>query len=186
MPDSLTSDFVDAIRNSDKDAFRNLYREYYEPLYRFAWRYVRDNELALDLVQETFTRLWIKRQTLDSGKPIKPFLYKIIHNLVIDHVRKQSVREDAMKSIAFDDRHEDDHESNETVQTIQNVIHSLPDGQQEVFRMNRYEGLKYNEIAEILGLSVKAVEKRMSKALQTLRAELKHLLFLFILLGFFW
>jgi len=183
MPDIPDSDYIRAIKDSDRGAFRNFYYEYYEPLYRFAWRYVRDSELALDFVQETFTRLWIKRQTLDSNKPIKPFLYRILHNLIIDHVRKQSVREDAMKLMDFDDTHEDDHESNERLYTIQNVIQSLPEGQQEVFRMNRDEGLKYSEIAEILGLSVKAVEKRMSKALQTLRTELKHLLFIII---WFW
>ena len=178
--------FPDAIKNSDRNAFRELYYEYYEALYRFAWRYVRDSELALDFVQETFTRLWVKRQTLDDSKPIKPFLYRIIHNLIIDHVRKQAVREDAMHLLDFDDAHEDDHEANERMETIDRAIRSLPEGQQEVFRMNRYEGLKYTEIAHILGLSVKAVEKRMSKALHTLRSELKHLLIIFIVFLFLW
>lgn len=167
---------LEAIRNSDRAAFKELYHLYYEPLYRFAWRYIRDSELALDLVQETFTRLWIKRQTLDIDKPIKPYLFRIIHNLAIDHVRKQTVRDEAMHLLEINDFHEDDHDGNETVETVQKIVQSLPEGQQEVFRMNRYEGLKYVEIANILGISVKAVEKRMSKALHTLRNELKNLI----------
>lgn len=171
-----TTENLEAIKHSDKSAFKELYVAYYEPLYRFAWRHVRDSELALDLVQETFTRVWTRRNELQTDKPVKSYLYRIIHNLAIDHARKQTVREEALNVLPFNDTHEDNHDAQENVQTIENAIEGLPEGQREVFQMNRYEGLKYAEIAEILDISVKAVEKRMSKALGTLRAQLKHLL----------
>ena len=128
--------------------------------------------LAEDLAQETFLALWqrwdsVREETLAS------LLYTIAHNLFLNERKHQQV------VLRFSQRpqREDDPESPEYLlearefhARLEAALSALPEGSREVFLMNRIDRLKYAEIAERLGISVKAVEKRMHQALQALRA----------------
>ena len=127
--------------------------------------------MAKDYTQEVFTRIWDKRQQLDPDQSIKAYLYRIAHNLFVDNLKKRAVRESAM--IEMSKSHDGSFEEFTNLQMdIHNIIRRFPEPIKEVFCLSRFEGLKYNEIAEICGVSVKTVEYRISQALEIFRKKL--------------
>ena len=165
------ADLVRAIRNSDTGAFKILYFRYYDPLFRYVWYRTHSPESVKDFLQDAFTRLWQNRRFLDPEKSIKAYLYRIVHNLLIDHYRKadlnQSFRADSPLPSAVIPEGDSDLRMD-----IQSAVDSLPDDLRDTFMLNRYQGLKYAEIAEVCGVSLKTVESRISRALDFLRKYL--------------
>jgi len=150
--------------------FDILYAKWVQPLFRFIYFKTKDQGLSEDIVQDTFVKFWDKMEAVSEGKETSYLfasaknllLNKIAHNKVVDtYVKSQT--ESFVKSPHYD------LEVAEFQQKLERVIAKLPDNQREVFLMNRIDGYKYREIAELLKISQKAVEKRMSKALAELR-----------------
>jgi len=169
-------EIIKAVRRTDKAAFKALCEIYYDPLYRFLWRKTRDEESAKDLVQELFLNVWKNRANLDETQSSKPYLYRAANNLAINHLKKKAVRQaHALDSAAAGPRAAPD-EQRDFLEYVEETLGDLSEEQRLVFTLNKFEGLKYNEIAEMLQISVKTVESRMSKALKTLREKLRHLL----------
>lgn len=154
------------------------YQEYFESYYgsirSFLYFKTGDEGMAEDVAQDTFVKLWENRHKIQR-KTVKSYLYTIAGNLAINQLKRQQLQYKFINQVEF--RQDDKNpeylaEMKEFETKLQKVIASMPDGSREVFLMNRLEDLKYREIAERLGISVKAVEKRMSKALQILREKL--------------
>ena len=169
------------IKASDHGAFKVLFYRYYEPLFRFVARRLPASEAPQDVVQDVFARLWQRRAAIKEDQPLKAYLYRIANNLLIDHYRKLQVRQ------AYVAQHP---ETTPTIVPVEHVdleahvmiaIEQLPDALREAFVLSRFEELTYREIAALLGVSVKTVESRMSKALKQLRALLQHTLLLLVL-----
>lgn len=150
--------------------FNSHYDEWSEAVFRFLYYKIGDREMCEDLVHDVFVKYW-SRIGIDDVQNIKNYLFTIARNLMINEMRHQKVilkfqqflTIDSCKSPHFD------LEVSEFKEKLEHAIAILPEGQREVFLMNRLEGLKYREIAELLQISQKAVEKRMTKALQELR-----------------
>jgi RNA polymerase sigma-70 factor (ECF subfamily) len=170
-----------AIKAADHAAFKALYYRYFEALFRFLYRQTNNEELAKDLLQEVFSRIWKSRENLDPQQPIKPYLYRIGHNLVIDYRRKHHPFDSLEAHPEIDPSYAAD-ESFELHDKIQAAIDHLPEPVRLVFTMNRFDGIKYAEIAATLNISVKTVEARMSKALTILRETLAPFLAALLLL----
>ena len=172
MNSSLSDkEIVQAIRSSDTDAFQKLYYRYYEPLYRFIWIKTNSAELSKDFIQEVFTRVWKNRYNLNQNKSIKAYLYRIANNLMIDHFRKKGHE----KKYLSDLKHRDAsayHDPVEMKLMIDHAVHELPEKVRQIFIFSRYQGLSYQEIAEVCQISIKTVEGRMSRALNLLREAL--------------
>lgn len=157
--------------NLTKDEkFKALYSEWVQPLFRFIFFKCRDKSQAEDIVQETFVKFWDKIDTVKAGSE-KSYLYATAKNLLLNIVAHEKVVNQHAETISHGkvESPEYEMEVSEFKNKLENAISALPDNQREVFLMNRIEGMKYREIAETLGLSQKAVEKRMSLALVTLR-----------------
>ncbi|MFT5184902.1 MAG: RNA polymerase sigma-70 factor (family 1) [Flavobacteriales bacterium] len=154
--------------------FQQIFVDLFDSIRNFIYFKMGDSSVADDLAQDTFVKLWENRHRIDK-KTVKPFLYTIAGNLSINLLKREQLR---YKFINSKSREQDEHnpqfllESKEYEEKLQKVIASMPEGCREVFLMNRIEDLKYREIAERLGLSIKAIEKRMSKALHIIRTEL--------------
>ncbi len=123
---------------------------------------------AEDIAQEAFVRLWKNCDKVDLDK-VAPYLYKIGYNLFIDHTRKTKKQ----SYVSFEYKEEKTREDGQYLmeveehrQKIEQCINGMSDGVKEVFILNRMEGKKYREVAELLDISIKTVEKRMSKALK--------------------
>lgn len=181
------AELVRAIKAADHRAFKTLYYRYFEALFRFLWRQTGDTELAKDLLQETFARLWKKRENLDPQQSIKSYLYRISHNLVIDYRRQNRQPLDSLEDHAEISSPYSLNDQIDLSDKVHKAIQSLPEPVRLVFTMNRFDGFKYAEIAAALSISIKTVEARMSKALAILREKLAPfllLLFLIFLIGF--
>jgi RNA polymerase sigma-70 factor (ECF subfamily) len=179
--DTPDAELAQAIKAADHTAFKVLYYRYFKALFHFLWRQTNNEELSKDLLQEVFSRVWKSRAHLDPRQSLKAYLYRIGHNLVIDH-RRQSARQP--EYLADNPGHEpaDIVEENfELVENIQAAIQNLPEPVRLVFTMNRFDGAKYAEIAAALNISVKTVEARMSKALAILREKLAPFLMALVL-----
>ena len=154
------------------ESFKSIFDEYYRPVKRFLYYKLGDIDLAEDITQEVFIRAWDKRETIIIDT-VKSYLYKIANNLVINHFSSAKIRfelklEDHDKTVSESPQYI--MENDEFATRLNRALEQLPEGQRTVFLMNRIDDLTYREIAEQLELSVKAVEKRMHSALESLRS----------------
>lgn len=154
--------------------YKNYFDQYYGAIRSFLYYKVGDAQVAEDIAQDTFVKLWENRHKIER-KTIKSYLYAIAGNLAINMLKRQQLRfkfEHVSKPGINEQNPEYLVQEAEFAKQLNEVLALIPDGSREVFLMNRIEDLKYREIAERLDISVKAVEKRMSKALQILREKL--------------
>ncbi len=149
---------------------------HFESLRNFLYYKCGDLALSEDLIQEVFLKVWEKREEIRK-ETVKSLLYTIANNLLMNHFNHMKVvksHEDDMSNSAAMSKQTPQFvmEEEEFGRKLQAVLARIPEGSREVFLMNRIDGLKYDEIGIRLGIGVKAVEKRMSKALAVIRAEL--------------
>ena len=158
-----------------KDDLREIYDAYFDALRRYLYYKTNDIDLSEDLVQEVFIKVWEKRESIKK-ETVKSLLYTIANNLMINHFNHQQVVVAHQKdNLTVDREHHTPQfelEHQEFKQLLNQAIQEMPEGSREVFLMNRIDKLKYDEIATRLGLSVKAVEKRMSKALSVIKERI--------------
>lgn len=134
-----------------------------------------NTELATDIAQETFLRIW-EKQDVQQAK-VKGLLFKIAGDLFISHYRKDQQNFNFFNNYQNNGHVRSPHEELEYSQLQQRysiVLEKMPEKNRTVYLMNRVDELKYSEIAEMVGVSTKAVEKRMTKALEFLKANLKN------------
>lgn len=174
MPDEA---LVCEVRRGNEKAFKVIFLRYYEPLAYFARRYVKKTDVAEDLVQEVFARVWEERDTWDPGSSVKVFLFQVVKHRSLDYLKHLKVEhkydgqwmdQQEPPSIVFD-------ESNSLQEfrgLVRAAVEELPDKAREIYKLNRYEGLTYKEIALLLDISVKTVESQMARSLQKLRNRL--------------
>jgi RNA polymerase sigma-70 factor (ECF subfamily) len=157
-----------------QEAFKQLFDSYFDKVRNYLYYRSGDAELATDIAQDTFMRIWEKQLAPHPGKEMG-LLLKIGMDLFISRFRKQKREQDFTFHIAEDGQSESPEEvyAYTELQTKYAVaLKAMEVNQRVVFLMNRNDGLTYQEIAQHLGLSQKAVEKRMSKALQYMRTKL--------------
>ena len=168
------------IAAGDRNAFEALFRLHYRALCAFAHGYVKDADRAEDLVQDLFFRLWLDREKLQVNTSLKAYLYAAVRNRCLNAVKSHSrmvVLNDEAEDRAHDEPIPED-EHTLRIARVQAAIEELPEERRKIFKLSRYEGLKYQEIADRLGISVKTVENQMGRALKTLREELADLVLL--------
>lgn len=161
----------------DRDSFEKLFRSEFKGLCFFAQKYVKDLDTAREIVQDSFLRLWEKRETIDADRPLKPYLTAAIHNKCHNYLRDNKKFDTGLLQAEglLEQNRSDEADiliSRELQKEIRQAIDELPEKCREVFVLNRYENLKYQQISEKLGISVKTVEAQMSKALQHMRVRL--------------
>ena len=161
----------------EENNFQEIYKSYAKPLRNFLYYKCGDLEKSEDLSQEALIKLWENCASVVFEKA-KSYLYTIGQRLMINHIRHQKVVLNFVKDKPQSVNQEDPEFSlreKEFGVILEKAISELPDIQRETFLMNRIDKLSYAEIAELLGISVKAVEKRMHNALATLKDKVKEL-----------
>ena len=176
------------IKNNDSGAFEDLFREQYPGLHEYAVFYVGESQLAEDIVQDVFLKIWETRNRLTIRSSFRGYLFRCVHNNCIQYLRHQVVKrnhlaehqakiEEAqlMNRLYFESGlsrlFKNDIES-----VVNNTINELPEKTQEIFILSRHKFLKNSEIATKINLSEKSVEYHITKALDFLRKHLKDYL----------
>ncbi len=159
----------------EEKVYDKLYREHAEKICYYLYYKYGDMEKAQDIVQDSFAKLWINCSKILFGAA-KSFLYKIANNASINAIVHQKTvlkYQEKKQKTYTNESPEFQMEEKEFMHRLNSAISGLKDGQREVFLLNRMENKTYKEIAEMLGISVKAVEKRMHLALVILRKKIK-------------
>ncbi|MEM8559773.1 MAG: sigma-70 family RNA polymerase sigma factor [Bacteroidota bacterium] len=179
---ALYSAWCTAIRNADVRAFESLFRATHGGLLRFAERLVRDADVASDLTQEAYARLWERRGDLDPTRSVKALLYRTVRNLAYNRARDRRTRADLLAAHAagtplatgISPAPLPDAEVNAAAldHRLRHWIDALPERQRETIRLSRFEGLSHAEIAAVMGVSPRTVNNHLVQALRTLRDRL--------------
>lgn len=172
----------------NREIFEMIFRNEFKALCYLAQKVVKDQEAASEIVQEAFVNLWEKRNSIDLDRNIRAYLATGIYNRSLNWLRdnrKFNVSllelENLSDSAGLESVDNDQLAEAELHDLIQKSISELPEKCREVFVLSRYENMKYKEIADQLGISVKTVEAQMSKALQHLRLRLADYIRIIIL-----
>ena len=179
---------LQSLRSGDVSAYECLFRHFYPLLVAFAMKYVSEKDVARELVQDFFVRLFEKRQSLKIETSLKSYLYRSVHNSCLNYLSQRAMHDKHIKKIELEKDVTEDPENaihtTELQQRIFDIVEQLPSKCRKIFRMNRYEGLKNEEIAEALNLSRRTVETQISKALKILRTKLSGSLIVALVLCF--
>lgn len=187
---------ISGIKNRDLKVFEELFFTYHGRLVLFANKFLGDMQASQDMVQDVFVNLWDKADQFEIKESPKSYLFQAVKNVCLNHARHITIKQNA--AIEFENKlraQEQQIEANtsspyfslielELEDKINEVIESMPDKCREVFKMSRFESLKNKEIAEKLDISVKMVEKHISKALSILRTDLAEYIGLLLTLLF--
>ncbi|HWB25878.1 MAG TPA: RNA polymerase sigma-70 factor [Chitinophagaceae bacterium] len=180
---------IEILQNVDEHTFEQVFKTYYKNLFVYAVTILQNQDTAEEIVQNVFFKLWEKKTPLPAGTQLKPYLYRAVHNESLNHIkhekvksryklyavkREQDVAQPASGKVA----------AAELEKEIRDALNELPEQCRTVFQLSRFQQLKYRQIAEELGISVKTVENQMGKALKFLRLRLAEFLPLLILLNF--
>ena len=173
---------IKGIIQGDREIFRKVYLGYYDMLNHLCFQYTHNADIAQDIIQDTFLRLWEIRKEINTETNIGNFLYTIAKNKCLNYLRDQQTILKIQKSRDFLEKQFNIEALQEVGDQwlqfeelkilIKSVIERMPEGISKAFILSRYEGMKYKEIAQHLNISVKTVEARISKALVLLRKAL--------------
>lgn len=171
--------------------FEQVFKENYRGLCIYAQNYIQELAVAEDIVHDVFVNMWHKRDSIHEERSVKSYLYRSVHNRCLNYIRDNKKfatnSEDILDSatIQISEDNEQQYAAAELEGKIMNIISSLPLRCGEVFKLSRFEELKYSEIAERLNISIKTVENQISKALKILRKQLSDYDILLFLIIFF-
>ncbi|MCK5135452.1 MAG: RNA polymerase sigma-70 factor [Bacteroidales bacterium] len=179
---------LQSLKEGKKEAFEVVFKRYYHSLHAYALSFVRNEDVAEDIVQDVYTNLWERRSEIEMLDFVNIYLFRSVRNKSLNYIEHQKVKEKHIRHTSKNQYSEDMYflhslggESgtifnNELSGKIEMTINALPEKCREVFKLSRAEGLKNREIAEKRNISIKAVEKHISVALTKLRIALKEYL----------
>jgi len=164
-----------------------LFRTYYQPLCNYAYTFVQDRDEAEEIVQSAFLSIWEKREMLEIRTAVKPYLYAMVRNACLNVLKHQKVKlQHAELELAVAERSSESVArtvmASELEHNIFRAMEALPQQCRIIFKLSRFEELKYAEIAAELNISIKTVENQMGKALKIMREQLKEYLPLLLIL----
>ena len=170
----------------DETAFEQVFKTHFKRLHAYAFTILRDEVEAEEMVQQVFFKIWERNENLSLSGSVSAYLYRAVHNESLNHIKHQKVRSNHQLHIAYSMKNEVEHPAKkilmgEMEKKIHLALNELPEQCRTIFQMSRFDELKYREIADKLGISVKTVENQMGKALKLLRVKLADFL-IFILL----
>lgn len=170
----LTARFV----RGDEGALAEIIQLYWRSVVTYTAAYVGSSDAAQDIAQESFARLWQQRSQWIAGRPVRPFLFRVAHNLARNEQRHRRVREhwvvsEGAEPVRTSPSVAQIYDAHVLSDEARRAICALPERRRQVFILARFEELSYREIAELMGISVQTVANQMSAALADLRSALE-------------
>nr|WP_320120419.1 RNA polymerase sigma-70 factor [uncultured Marinifilum sp.] len=178
-----TNSLFSRIKSGDAKAFEELFNQLYPSMCVLAREYVKDDGVAEDIAQESFIKLWNSREKYDSISSLKSFLYVMVKNMSLNHLRRDKLGNQYTDSLIKEDflNFNNHIVEEETYRILQQAIEKLPKQSAKVMMLS-LQGLQNQEIADRLEVSVNTVKTLKYNSLKTLRTKLKDYFFLLLLL----
>ncbi|MBI3124589.1 MAG: RNA polymerase sigma-70 factor [Ignavibacteriales bacterium] len=178
---------LDHIKKDDPLALKALFIKYYNPLCYFSFQIVKSTELSEETVSDVFAELWIKRNRINVQTSFKSYLYTAVKNRSINYYKQEKRLAEALKPNQLHlitSQTETDHIVNQQdlEKQIEELLKQLPEKRGLIFRMNRIDGLSYQEIADILSISIHTVQNQMIKAVKFMAEQFPRIKKLFSIL----
>ena len=177
------------LQEEDRLAFAEIYNRYWKRIYTMALTYLKSSEAAQDAVQDVFFKLWTGRESLSQVRDFRPYLFVSARNMVISSLRNKifhvylDEEEEIEEEILLPERQ---FSYKESVDLLHKAVDQLPNQQRKAYKLSRNEGMTYEEIAEVMGISRLTVRTHISKAIQFIRKYLTGNAINFIYLLTFW
>jgi RNA polymerase sigma-70 factor (ECF subfamily) len=171
------NEIIGRIRQGDIGQFEILFRSSYVSLVKYARTLIKDQDTAEEMVQDLFFRLWQDKEKIKIESSLNGYLFRAVHNRCLHYIEHLKVVERYAKEMATETNESSESPADvlqyrELQAKIARILELLPERCGKIFMMNRFEGLKYSEIAEKLSVSVKTVESNMGRALKEFRKAL--------------
>ncbi len=170
------NEIIGRIRQGDLNQFETLFRSSYSSLVKYARTLIKDHDMAEEIVQDLFFRVWQNKEKIKIESSLNGYLFRSVHNRClhyIDHLKVMERHENEMaEQTIYAENPADILQYKELQARIARILEKLPERCGQIFCMSRYEGLKYSEIAEKLSVSIKTVEANMGRALKEFRKAL--------------
>jgi len=183
--DLLNFELTERVKQGEQVAFELLFKMHHEQLCNYARVYVKSMDIADEIVQDTFVKIWEIRTTLDPQQSLKAFLYRCVHNNCINFIKKVKVENRLSETYVNEMKHrmqilEQDASGNnfdmlaeeELEIRIKKAIDELPAQCKEIFLLSRFNEMSYQQIAAKLRISVNTVKTQLSRAMQKIRVGL--------------
>lgn len=184
----LSKEDIQELKKGNTSLFENIFLHYFGRLVSYATEYVSDREVAKEVVQDAFMRLWENRKVLRDDSNIQSYLYTLTRNLCLNHLKRvknsyrfiEYTRKEELilrfNRLALEDKSAEGLLTFDLENKIREAIDSLPQQCKRVFILSRFEGMKNRQISEKLNITVKAVEANISRAMKHLSVQLKDFL----------
>lgn len=176
-------ELVKKLKEGDSFAFEVLFYKYRNKVKGFAIKMVPAQVDPEEVVQEVFVKLWLKKEAVDPEKDFQSYLFSIAKHLILDHLKSAVNRriyfvgEHFQQDLLIDENVESNF-TEDAEDKLQQLICKIPERRQKIFRMSRFEGLSYKQIAERLNISENTVDSQIRNALAFLRKEFRKMMIL--------
>jgi RNA polymerase sigma-70 factor (ECF subfamily) len=180
LEETYQKDLLVRLSQGDETAFNAVYQAYSKPMYRRIMYMVKNADIADELLQELFIKLWINRVTLDTDKSFQSYMFTVAQNLVYNHFRKLASDQSLIQSLLFNGVNhylngEELLENKQAAQLLHQAIDQLTPQRKQVFSLCKLQGKSYEETSRIMGISTATVNSHMTKSIQSIKDYLlKH------------
>jgi RNA polymerase sigma-70 factor (ECF subfamily) len=184
---SLEKDLLEKIKNGDDKAFGFLFQNNYAQLCTFANDFLHKTDIAEEIVQDIFLKLWNSRNEISINHSLRAYLYKMVQNYSLNYIRDHStaktIKEEKMEDIDVYDNQINSAIANtglekilsdEAESDLNQALQQLPDQCREIFILCRFDGLSYSEIAQKKNISLSTVKTQMGRAMEKLHSSLRQ------------
>ena len=164
------------LKGGDRKAFDYLYHSYNKRIYTNLRKLLHSDEIAEELLQEVFYKLWLKRDLLDEQQSFSAYVFRIAANLAYDHFRKAALDQKLQAHLIASGSELYDHIESlisykESSEHLQKAIASLPPQRQKIFRLCKIEGKTYDEVSALLGISTSTINDHIVKATRMVKDQ---------------
>ena len=180
MSDSELNSLLEKLKQGDRESFNTIFRRFYAPMIRFCFRFTADEDIAAEVVQDFFVKIWANRDKLNINTSFESYMMRSIQNGVITYINKERSHDQINLKVFTEEGEASDPseelQSKHLEAAYRKILADMPEKRRLVFQASRFDGMKYAEIAEKYDLSQKTVEAHMSAAIKQLKEGLKDFL----------
>ena len=186
----ITEEEFNRFKDGEQSAFRKIFDAYQHLIYKYILSYCKNAEEAEELVQEVFVLLFVNRLKINNATGIYPYLFVVAKRMTISNFKRKVVQSKYLNHLSYNwieecSDTEKDLDASELSTVLQSIIAKLPSRQQEIYCLNRFEDLSYQEIADKIGLSKNTVKNHLIAASKTVKWKIAKLYTQLLMIIFF-